>query len=207
MGTNSGPSIANSYMYGYESKFIDKLCEDEKTRAKAEEYHMTFRLIDDTLSIDNRHWSDSVGIPAEQGGIYPAALTYNNTSISNKEVTFLGTHLSLTQNGRIKCDVFDKRSEFPFEVQRYPDMKSFIPRSIPYGVFVGLLHRTYRICSDPSLFLKNTISLATLMVSKGCSRSRLLKLMHEFLVSKIPLKWSYPCRNLYAKFKRAVGTH
>lgn len=47
----------------------------------------------------------------------------------------------------------DKSKYVPFKVRRYPLMCSLIPQTIPYGVFVGQLHRGYRISTDVEDFL------------------------------------------------------
>ena len=54
MGTNSAVELANLYLYSYESEFIDRLCETDHKTARA--FHLTFRLIDDLLSMDNEEF-------------------------------------------------------------------------------------------------------------------------------------------------------
>ena len=66
MGTNPGPSIANLYLYGYESSYIDthflnaRVGETHAERnmrlEEGKRFHMSFRYIDDTLSFDNERW-------------------------------------------------------------------------------------------------------------------------------------------------------
>ena len=51
VGTTCGPGLANSYLYGYESKFIDNLCLTDRI-VTAKRFHTSFRLIDDTLSVE-----------------------------------------------------------------------------------------------------------------------------------------------------------
>ncbi len=124
-----------------ESDFIDRLAMTNPGAAR--NFHMSFRLIDDVLSADNPCLREYIDKTAEDGGIYPRALTLNETSINAEEVNFLG--MKIRSAGSSFCvDVFDKRSEFPFRVLRYPSTDSLIPMSIPYGVFVSQLHRDYR---------------------------------------------------------------
>ena len=147
---------------------------------------MTFRLIDDVLSVDNQYWKDFVGKAAEHGGIYPAALTYNETSKSPTEVTFLGMRIT-DVFGRTRITVYDKRADFGFPVRRYPHMKSLIPTSIPYGVFVGYLHRYYRICTDADDFLAHSCTLASTLIDQGCHKHRLLRCFRTSLYPRTTL--------------------
>ena len=52
-------------------------------------------------------------------------------------------------------------------------MCSLIPQTIPYGVFVGQLHRGYRISSDVEDFLSFAVELALALLNNGCSYKRL----------------------------------
>ena len=82
------------------------------------------------------------------GRMYPDELKINDTTPSDRHapVPFLGMNICSEGNG-FRISVFDKRSSFNFPVRRYPHMSSLIPRTIPYGVFLGQLHRGYRICT------------------------------------------------------------
>ena len=97
-------------------------------------------------------------------------------------------------------------------VSRFPSMfevvvASLIPRSIPYGVFVGLLHRGYRICSTAKDFVSYVCEVGSTLRANGCSIKRLKflffwKLLVDlgivlgyFLVLPYPLKSKAPrCR-------------
>ena len=51
MGANYAPPICNIFLYVHESSYIDGLIRDDKIE-EAKAHHLTFRLIDDVLSID-----------------------------------------------------------------------------------------------------------------------------------------------------------
>ena len=108
--------------------------------------------IDDVLALDNPLLHNALSQPYEEGGMYPASLKLNQTSTVTSKVEFIGMTIE-TVGKRLKLSVYDKRKSFPFHVRRYPLAASLIPRSIPYGVFVGLLHRGYRICSTAKDFV------------------------------------------------------
>jgi hypothetical protein len=177
MGTNCAPILANLYLYVYESNFIDKL--SKISVAKARRFHLTFRFIDDVLSLDNTHWAEAVENDAANGGLYPGELALSDTSLSNEDAHFLGMHIKSLGN-RFQVAVFDKRTTFPFEVRRYPRIDSLIPSTIPYGVLTGQLHRGYRICSEYADFLSYSTQVAQRLLTNGCSKQRLLKKFKGF---------------------------
>lgn len=186
MGTNCAPNLANLYLYSYESTFIDRLVAVKGTSI-GEQFHMSFRLIDDTLSIDNPHWRVYAerkyeSVPADGiGGIYPAALALNNTTVvPDREVTFLGIRIR-DLHGKLVLSVYDKRAEFPFNVLRYPHMCSVIPSSIPYGVLTGQLHRLHRICSRTAHFVKEARKVVSILREQGCALHRLTHVLEQFL--------------------------
>jgi hypothetical protein len=203
MGTNCAPALANLYLYAYESAFIDRLMAHDIRTARA--CHMTFRLIDDVLSVDNRKMQQCTDDCAEEGGMYPRALRLNNTSISRSEVQFLGMRLRSAKNG-LQLTVFDKRAEFPFAVRRYPNMRSLIPAYIPYGVFTGQLHRYYRICTEPEEFVTHSALLAHTLFSQGCAMRRLRKTFHAFVASRIRIRWYISVPALCSGFQAKLGS-
>ena len=179
MGTNSAPSLANLFLYAYESAYIDRLLRTEPARAAS--FHMTFRYIDDTLSIDNPLWQQAIDAKL----IYPAQLSLADTTpaVSTDPVHFLGMDIATAADdpSRFRLSVYDKRDDFPFPVRRYPQCASLIPHTIPYGVFLGQLHHGYRICTSSDDFLSFATSVAGRLVSNGCSARRLCVLFSTFV--------------------------
>ena len=212
MGTNCGPLLANLYLYAYEAAFIDRLVRLSGPSA-ARAFHMTFRLIDDVLSVDNPAIKSFVSKPGpsdggihsnEVGGIYPVELTLNETSVSDRKVYFVGMTISRSKSGSLELDIFDKRAEFSFKVIRYPHMDSEIPKSIPMGVFTGGLHRLYFIINNPGIFLNRSLELASLLEEKRVSRRQLWKLFRRFLELQQPLRWSRSVASLCRLFTRRL---
>jgi hypothetical protein len=200
MGTNCAPAIANLYLYAYESAYIDKLVETSQLE-KAILFHMSFRYIDDVLSVDNPHFLNAISSSAEHGGLYPAALSLNLATVSDNEVHFLGMSIKDTvSRGKLCIEVFDKRKEFPFRVCRYPFKQSLIPEYIAYGVFMGLLHRYYRICTRYEDFCSSSSLLATTLVDQGWDKSRLYHVFRKFLHTRLGLKWRVELKNILRRF-------
>jgi len=188
MGTNCSPVLANLFLYYYESRYIDSLLANAKTHTHARAFHLSFRYIDDTLAVDNPFWAHAVSQSIENGGMYPSELTLNDTTpplLSDNDdsravVHFLGMDIHSVGN-RFRIAVFDKRDEFSFPVRRYPQMKSLLPSTIPYGVFLGQLHRGYRICSGADDFVNFACDVALRLVVNGCRKARLQQLFVSFI--------------------------
>ena len=114
---------------------------------------------------------------------------------------------SNVHGNRFRTAVFDKRKEFPFPVRRYPHMASLLPSTIPYGVFLGQLHRGYRTCSEAADFVSFACEVGQRLIANGCKRQRLLQLFTSFIkrfVSKYQgVKLSFMTR----AFARACRQH
>ena len=195
MGTNCAPPLANLFLYAFESAYIDRL--EEKDPVSAGQFHMTFRLIDDTLAIDNPQWEAAVA------DIYPRELKLADTTPHDEAaaVHFLGMDI-FGVDDRFRLRVYDKRDDFPFTVVRYPRMESLIPQTIPYGVFSGQLHRGYRICSMMDDFLSFAVDVGRRLMSNGC-RGRRLSMLFSNFVQRFVTKWSR--HDLCNRFRRALG--
>lgn len=203
MGTNNAPAVANSYLFSYESEYVDRIARQNLQRARA--FHMSFRFIDDVLSIDNACWLRAVRRPAEEGGLYPRALQLNATAVNVSEVQFLGMRIIDNEDVALQVEVFDKRKAFPFAVRRYPHMDSLIPVSIPYGVFTGQLYRYFRICSHWRAFVNTACELGKTLIHQGCSANRLRHYFLSFLRKRSSRRWRLSAFQLYRMFSEGLG--
>jgi hypothetical protein len=180
MGTNCAPAIFNLYLYYYESRWIDEMLENDRMD-EAKKYHMTFRLIDDVCAVDCPDFK-------ELCSSYPDFLSLDNTTLEDDSVNFLGMNLKFTESG-LQMKVYDKRKDYPFKVVRFPNLLSEIPEHQAYGLFIGLLHRFYRICNYPKFFLTASVDVAQTLDSQGCKYMKLFKVFSNFLSSKRKLRW------------------
>lgn len=206
MGTNCAPALANLYLYSYECEFMDRIVISHGAEY-ARSFHESYRFIDDTLSVHNPHWREWVSVPADEGGIYPRELTLNDTTVSETRVHFLGMEIEdpRREDGKLVVNVFDKRKEFPFSVRRYPHTCSVIPRSIPYGVFTGQLHRFSRICSDARSFVHNAVFVAQTLRAQGCSTRVLRRKFHAFVSARAADRWNSTVSSLCKAFNRSLA--
>ena len=185
MGTNSGPKIANLYLYWYEAHFIDALVQN-RGLAIAREFHMSFRLIDDLLSISNPDIVDFLAVPFPTG-IYPKELTLKRTNKELSEAEFAGLLLQ-DRDDTIITSLFDKRRAFPFPVVRNQHPSSTIPSSVIYGVYTSQLHRFAIACTRFEDFRKEAYEYLENLTDKEYSRHRLMRLLSKFyLKHRAPL--------------------
>ena len=176
MGTNSGPGLANLYLYAYESSWVRKL--EAKEIKSAQSFHLSFRLIDDLLSLDNP-WDDDF---LKKDLVYPSALQINETSEQNaKSVNFLGMTINGEDN-KFWFQLYDKRASFPFPIVRYPDARSNIPLSMAWNVFTGQLHRFSSICSRRKDFIIAAVNLASTFLNKGYGLHSLKRRFAHFCI-------------------------
>ena len=215
MGTNCAPVLANLFLYCHESRFVDRLVASDVARARL--FHLTFRYIDDTLSIDNPAWCDAV-----KAGLYPRSLTLNDTTPKDggrDTVQFLGMNIESRRApaparpdrrpganaNRFRLSVYDKRKAFPFRVHRYPQISSLMPPTIPYGVFVGQLHRGYRICSDVQAFLEYVVDVWQRCVRNGYSEPRLMRRFTRFASQHVAKFHGYNTARLTRQLRRILA--
>ena len=102
--------------------------------------------------------------------------------------------------------VYDKTKDYPFKGVRFPNLLSEIPEQQAYGVFIGLLHRFYRICNYPNLFLTASVDVEQTLDSQGCKYMKLVKVFLNFLSSKRKLRWPIKITTLTKIFRSLFYT-
>ena len=73
MGTNCAPLLADSFLYSYESEFLQNLVND-KNIDEVRAFNFTYRYIDDVLSINNSRFAEFLPL------IYPPELEIKETT-------------------------------------------------------------------------------------------------------------------------------
>ena len=105
MGTNCAPPLPNLYLFYHEYNFLEKLAKDKNYHGKS--FGLTFRYIDDLLSMNNRYFQDYVSL------IYPDDLELKETTESNTPCSFLDL-LLFNDDEELKSRLYDKRDDFNF---------------------------------------------------------------------------------------------
>ena len=134
MGTNCAPLLADIFLYSYEADFIQSLLSTGKKHL-ASRFNLTYRYIDDVLSINNPEFENNLG------QMYPAELEIKDTTESTTSASYLDLLLSIGRDGQLHTSIYDKRDDFNFHITNFPFLSSNIPSSPAYGVFISQLIR------------------------------------------------------------------
>jgi hypothetical protein len=127
------------YWQTYEAEFVQKLLRDNNKKL-AVSFNLTFRYIDDILSINNHNFHNYVHL------IYPDELKIKDTTGSKKSDSYLNILLDIDSNGRLTTSLYDKHDDFDFAIVNFPFVCSNIPLSPAYGVYISHLIRYARAC-------------------------------------------------------------
>ena len=173
MGTNCAPLLADLFLYSYEADFIQNLIK-EGNRNLAKKFNLTFRYIDDVLSLNNKLFSDFLH------RIYPPELEIKDTTDTLNAASYLDLHLERDENGKLSIRIYDKRDDFDFQIVNFPYLCSNIPCSPAYGVFISQLIRYSRACTDYNDFLQRCVKLTEKLMIQGYTRPRLIKTFKKF---------------------------
>ena len=113
MGTSGAPLLADIFLYSYEADFIQSLLSTGKKHL-ASRFNLTYRYIDDVLSINNPEFKHYLG------QIYPAELEVKDTTESTTSASYLDLLLSSGRNGQLHTSIYDKRDDFNFHITNVP---------------------------------------------------------------------------------------
>ena len=160
MGANYSPVLADICLSHIEYAYM-KMHPDQARRLG-----LTTRYIDDLLSVGTDALKEFAG------EIYPDSLPLSFDDTSNGTAHYLD--LMIDRNTKT-IDLFDKRKDFQFEVIRFTDASSNVPRSMALNVLYSQTIRLARICSNEQDFKRNMKNLAYLMQSKGYAKTEVTR--------------------------------
>ena len=173
MGTNCAPLLADLFLYSYEAEFIQRLLH-EKKKSLAVAFNLTFRYIDDVLSINNNQFHSYVDL------IYPSELEIKDTTESSTSASYLDILIKIDADGKLTTQLYDKRDDFTFFIVNFPYLCSNIPLSPAYGVYISQLIRYARACSPYDQFLSRGKLLTDKLMLQGFMPSRLKSAFRKF---------------------------
>ena len=119
----------DNWTASYESYEADTKLSKSKKQKKTS-FYLTFRNIDDVLSLNNPKCNDYIDV------IYPKELEITDAP---KWSNYLD-HLEFDEEGKLGR-LYDKYDDFDFHIVNFPYLSSNIPESPAYGVFVSQLIR------------------------------------------------------------------
>ena len=173
MGTNCAPLLADIFLYSYEADFIQSLLSTGKKHL-ASRFNLTYRYIDDVLSINNQEFENYLG------QMYPAELEIKDTTESTTSASYLDLLLSIGRDGQIHTSIYDKRDDFNFHITNFPFLSSNIPSSPAYGVFISQLIRYSRACPSYGCFILRARRLSSKLFKQGYLAERLKSSFRKF---------------------------
>ena len=173
MGTNCAPLLADIFLYSYEADFIQSLLSTGKKHL-ASRFNLTYRYIDDVLSINNPEFENYLG------QMYPAELEIKDTTESTTSASYLDLLLSIGRDGQLHTSIYDKRDDFNFHITNFPFLSSNIPSSPAYGVFISQLIRYARACSSYECFILRARRLSSKLLKQGYLAERLKSSFRKF---------------------------
>ena len=132
MDTNRAPLLADIFLHSYEAKFIQSLLSTGKNQL-ASRFHLTYRYIDNVLSINNPELENYLG------QMSPAELEIKDITESITSASYLDLILSIGRDGQLHTFIYDKRYDFNSLITNYPFLNSNVPSSPAYGVFISQL--------------------------------------------------------------------
>ena len=173
MGTNCAPLLANIFLYSYEADFIKSLLSTGKKHL-ASRFNLTYRYIDDVLSINNPEVENYLG------KMYPAELEIKDTTESTTSASYLDLLLSIGRDGQLHTSIYDKRDDFNLHITNFPSLSSNILSSLAYGVFISQLIRYARACSSYECFILRARRLSSRILKQGYPAERLKSSFRKF---------------------------
>ena len=111
MGTNCAPLLADISLYSYEPGLIQSLISTGKKQL-ASRFNLTYRYIDDVLSINNPAFENSLG------KMNPAELEIKDTTESTTSASYLDLLLSIGSDGQLHTSIYEKRDYFNFHITK-----------------------------------------------------------------------------------------
>ena len=114
------------FLYSYEADFIQSLLSTGKKHL-ASRFNLTYRYIDDVLSINNPEFENYLG------QMYPAELEIKDTTESTTYASYLDLLLSIGKDGQLHTSIYDKRDDFNFHITSFP----FLSSTVNVVIFAG----------------------------------------------------------------------
>jgi hypothetical protein len=160
MSTNCAPLLADLFFYSYEAYFIQGLLKKNEKRL-ARSFHLTFRYIDDVLSLNNSRFGDFVD------RIYPIELEIKDTTDTDRSDSYFDIPLEIDSKGRLRTKLYDKRDDFNFPIVNFPFICSNIPAAPAYGVYISQMIRYSRACGSYQDILDRGLLLTRKLLNQG----------------------------------------
>ena len=112
-------------------------------------FNFKYRYMDDVLSINNPEFENYLG------QMNLIELEIKDTADSNTSAFYLDLRPSIGRDGQLHTSIYDKRDDFNFHITNFQSLRSNIPTSLAYGVFISQLIRYAVACSSYGCFIQS----------------------------------------------------
>jgi len=158
------------------------LTKNEKELAQS--FNITFRYIDDVLSLNNSRFGDFVD------RIYSIELEMKDTTDTDRSASYLDLHLEIDREGWLRTKLYGI-DDFNFPIVNFPFICSNIPAAPAYGVYISQIIRYSRSCGFYQDFLDRGLLLTRKLLNQG------------FLL----VKWKSSLREFYGRHHDLVDLY
>ena len=155
-------------------RIVYSICSQREKKQLASRFNLTYRYIDDVLSINNPEFENY------PGQMYPAELEINDTTERTTSASYLDLLLSIGRNGQLHTSIYDKRDDLNFHITNLPFLISNIPSSSAYRVFISQLIRYVRACSAYECFILRTRRHSRKLLKQGYLVERMKSSFRKF---------------------------
>jgi hypothetical protein len=114
-----------------------------------------------SLSLNNSRLGDFVD------RIYPIELEIKDTTDTDTSALYIGLHLEIDSEGRLRTKLYDKRDDFNFPIVNFPFICSNIPAVPAYGVYISQLIRYSTACGSYQDVLDRGLLLKRKLLNQG----------------------------------------
>ena len=173
MGTNCAPFLANLYLYALEFQFLEKL--SKKDIFLARKFSNSYRYIDDLLMFNNDDLMNKYKYE-----IYPKELILNKENSNDQQCNFLDIKMNI-KNSLIVTSIYDKKDDFNFKVNSFPNLSGNIHSLRTHGVIISQLIRYSKVCLNVDDFIyRSRIMITKLLNQFFCSKELKRKFSHFY---------------------------
>ena len=184
MGGNSSSQIADVSLCKSEFNFMISLIKEKKFNL-AKLLSNNCRYVDDLIILNYLHFENLIA------KIYPSDLKMERSGNDNKNVNYLDVNISITNNGGISTDLYNKLDDFNFPVVMFTFPHGNMPISVGYNVFYSQILRYSNIIShlEPFLFAVNNIY--KILIRRAYDDIKLKKKFKELMGSRPEILLKY----------------
>ncbi len=166
MGTSSAPFLANLFLFHYEFNYLKNNMRLNYYKCKKLNY--TYRYIDDITTINDDNYFSKIF-----KDIYPSSLELIKINSNNKIADILDLNINIDIKGTCTSKLYDKRRDFNFKINNFPDPRGNISESMCYNVVLNEITRISNISTLKIDFENDVQTLFNKLKLKGYNQNRL----------------------------------